>query len=297
VYPASRDPRSFDWRYSAPEALYHLESRLDRASSDKHEGILADGRARIHRHFLAPSDVGFEHPDVRRTKKCLDWSVLDDLQWYRGDSIQALVYDRTTDRLQPYDLMYLLRYGDVEFYTENEFESVVPDKLGDMERYSRYVDGFCTYDGRIPTTNEGYGRDVYFTGANLVSWLQDSNETTRKPRVLPGLKVQVALPDGMRREHRIRTLDKLNNYLNDRADRTPGTGGGILCYAAYGTSQQIKQWYDLGPFFFIYQVAAHTSDPYRLAIGTDALYLDCHVRDYEGAFGDEDDEDEFLGGI
>jgi CRISPR-associated endonuclease/helicase Cas3 len=297
VYPASHEPESFDWRYSAPEALKHLESRIEQASSDHHENILADGRERIKRHFLQSSGVDFSHPDVRRTKEALDWRLLHDLQWYRGDSIQALVYDRTADRLQPYDLFYLLRYGDVEFYTKREFKSVVGNFSDEVERYSSYVDGFCTYDGRIPTTEEGYGRDVYFTGGTLVNWLDESTERSRKPRVLPGLKIQATPQESMGREQRIRSLDKLNKYLNDRAEQAPGADGGLLCYAAYGTSKQIKQWYDLGPFFFLYPVVAGTDDPHCLAIGTDALYLDCHVRDRDGAFEDEDETDELLGGI
>jgi len=220
----------------------------------------------------------------------LDWRVLADLQWYRGDSVQVLVYDTIERELKPYSLFYLLRYGDVTFYEQQEFEERLPQKEADeVSRYAHFVDGFCTFHGTIEKTDEGFGRDVFFTGQRLAGWLdQSGGDTARKPKVLDGIRVQATCRGDS--QPRIRTLDKLNKYLQNRAEHTPGNDGGLLCYPVQGSSKVIKEVYDLGPFFFLYPVSVSGKDTHSLAIGTDALYLDCHVREREEERNQDNDD-------
>lgn len=125
TYPEPRRPTSFGWRYSAPEELQHIDNRLRDASSEQQDDIVIAGQTRIQRHFLDGTNVRLDSDDIQRAKESIDWRVLDKLQWYRGDSVQALVYDQTEDTVRTYDLFYLLRYGDVEFVTERDRKSVV----------------------------------------------------------------------------------------------------------------------------------------------------------------------------
>ena len=279
TYPAPREPETFGWRYSATETLEHLESRLRNMTSDQREEVKDRGIERVHRHFLA--DEGLTFGDIERTADTIDWRALRDLQWYRGDSVQALVWDATEDTLRSYSLFYLLRYGDVEFHERDAFERIVgSERAGEVDRNARYVDGFCTYHGTIDTTDEGYGRSVAFTGGSLGGWIAETKDAGRKPRVVDGLKLTVD-PEGVT-PIRNESVDVLNQRLKNRSDRMGDPekdDGGLLCFPVSGSTNVVKNTYSLGGFFFLYPIALTIGDAYSLAIGTDALYLHCHVQE------------------
>lgn len=291
AYSEPRQPETFDARYSAAEAIEHLNTRLRGVPDEDHQIVKGASLERIKRHFSVGLDTDFSLRDMKAFTNALNWRVLTSLQWYRGDSIQALVYDYNRDVLTTYSIFYLLRYGDVEFYSLSEFKHEIPAKYEeDIARHQQYVDGFCVYGGTIETTDEGYGRDVYFTGGTLYDWLDGTTNTSRKPRVLSGLKIEVnrgGAPD------RIRSVTKVNDRLRQRGDRTDDSNGGILCYPVYGPSNQVKRQYDLGEFFFLYSVKVQNLDLHSLALGTDALYLHCHVLEQaaqnsdQGGFGEQ----------
>ena len=292
TYPEPRRPTSFSWRYSAPEELQHIDNRLRNASSEQQDDIVIAGQTRIQRHFLDGTNVRLDSDDIQRAKESIDWRVLDKLQWYRGDSVQALVYDQTEDTVRTYDLFYLLRYGDVEFVTEREFKRIVPAEYEEqVSRTARYVDGFCLYSGTIQTTEEGWGRSVAFTGPRLSSWLNNgSGDTSRVPKVIDGVKLSVD-PNG-ESQNRIQSLSTLNDRLRSRRERTPGDGGGLLCYPVSTKPTVTKERYNLDEFFFLYPVALQGETAASLALGTDALYLHCHVMEEDN---DSTDDEELIG--
>jgi len=294
AYPEPEKPTSFGWRYSAPEELAHLDNRLQDITADRQKEIVRAGEERIRRHFLDGTDVNLGYNDIQRAKEAVDWGVLDDLQWYRGDSIQALVYDLTEDIVRTYNLFYLLRYGDIEFIDRQEFERSIPADAEEMvSRNARYVDGFCLYRGTVQTTEEGLGRSVAFTGPRLNSWLTtESIDSGRTPEMLGGVKLSVT-PNG-EGQPRVQSLSVLNERLRSRRERTPGTGGGLLCYPVSMRPTVAKERYGLGEFFFLYPVALQGETAASLAIGTDALYLHCHVME-ENENNLEEDDDELIG--
>ncbi|WP_128478964.1 type I-D CRISPR-associated helicase Cas3' [Halorussus pelagicus] len=293
AYDEPRQPETFDARYSAAEALEHLDQRCKSATSDQADDISIEALDRIERHFSVGPDTEFSIADLKRFKQTLDWRALTNMQWYRGDSIQALVWNATENTLQTYDLFYLLRNGKVTFYTESEFPDEIPDEYAsEIDRYARYVDGFCVYEGTIETNEEGYGREVCFTGKELGGWLKkEPTDKSREPRVVSGLKVDVG-PNGT--GSRVQSIDKVNDRLTNRRERT-GENGGVLCYPVYGTTKQVKEWYDLGSFFFLYPVKVQGKDAHSLALGTDALYLHCHVLEDDGFGQDSDGDSEYIG--
>jgi CRISPR-associated endonuclease/helicase Cas3 len=169
----------------------------------------------------------------------------------------------------------------VEFHERSAFERIVGEEYTDeIDRNARYVDGFCTYHGPIDTTDEGYGRNVAFTGGTLAGWIAETNDSGRKPQIIDGLKVTVD-SDGVTRV-RSDSVNVLNQRLKNRSERmgdTDENDGGLLCFPVSGTANVVKETYDLGSFFFFYPVALTTGEAYSLAIGTDALYLHCHVQE------------------
>lgn len=272
AYHDPRDPESFDWRYSAAEAYHHVRERMKDANSETVDEIETTGWERITRHFGSEEEI--TRSDIERYADTIDHQVEQTLRWYRGDSIQVLVYDRTSDIQEPvktYNLFYLLRYGDVEFYPSNEFKRVVPDEYADdIDHAAPYVVGYCTYDGTINTDEEGYGRDVMLeAGTDVYAWLRSGDgqqKRTRTPTEVSGLSVDVNVDDGSKR---IKSIEHLRDGLAEKD---------LLCYAIEGTTREVKNYYDLGSFFFLTKLKV-ADESMSVAIGTDALYLHCAVQE------------------
>jgi len=289
AYPEPRQPDTFDARYSGAEAFEHLDDRLRNAPPDEQQNVNQSTLDRINRHFGVGSGAEFTLRDMEAFTDALDWRVLTALQWYRGDNIQALVYDRTNDRVTTYDLFYLLRYGDVEFVAQSYFEQLVPSgQRAKIDRHERYVDGFCVYDGTIETNDAGYGRSVYFTGGVLNAWIDDTSNTGRKPQIQSGLQLGV---DPNETGSRVPSITKVNERLRERGQRADDDEAGLLCYAVNGTPGRVKRQYALDDFFFLYPIRVQNKDMHSLAVGTDALYLHCHVLEQENRLTGDDDGD------
>jgi hypothetical protein len=269
AYSSPREPDSFDWRYSAPEALEHLDDRLRDTPPDRQDKIVSRAGERIERQFLADADARVSDDDIKRTKSEMDWRVLRKLQWYRGDSVQVLVYDQTAETVRSYDAFYLLRYGRVTFHDESAFEQLIPDsERATFDRLKRYVDGFCTYGGTIQTTDEGWGRSVAFTGGSVGALFEMRTDDGPQPRVLKEPELSVTPSDG---QPRVRTLGRLNERLQNRRERL-GKEAGLLCYVLPMRPSVARASYNLGKFFFLYPAVAQGQRG-CLALGTDALYL------------------------
>lgn len=277
---AYHDPRefeSFDWRYSAAEAYHHVEQRARDANSERAEEIREEGWARILRHF-GGGDPPLTRSDVEANARVIDSAVERTLQWYRGGSLQALVYDRTPDAADPiktYDLFYLLRYGDVEFFSRPGFDEVVPDEYADdVSHLAPYVTGYCTYDGTIETNDDGYGRSVRLQAVSeIYGWLRAGDgvdDGTRKPRELNGISIDVD-PDGA---DRITSINHLRDEMSEDLD--------VLCYVVKGSPSKVKNQYDLGKFLFLYPLTVG-DEQWCAALGIDALYLHCAVQESQNA--------------
>jgi len=277
---AYHDPRefeSFDWRYSAAEAHHHIERRARDANSERAERIRKEGWRRILRHF-GGGDPPLTRSDVKAHADVIDTAVERTLQWYRGGSLQALVYDRTPgvdDPIKTYDLFYLLRHGDVEFFSRTGFDKVVPDEhADDISHLAPYVTGYCTYDGTIETNDDGYGRSVRLQAiSEIYSWLRAGDgvdDETRKPRELDGIGIDVD-PDGA---DRITSIEHLRDEMREDLD--------VLCYAVKKHPRQVRNQYDLGKSLFLYPLSV-ADEQWCAALGDDALDLHCAVQESQNA--------------
>lgn len=279
AYYDPRDIESFDWRYSAAEAYSHVRQRAWDSNSESAEAVKDQGWERITRHFGDQHDLN--RSNIERRVDVIDEAIEKTLQWYRGGSLQALVYDRTADadeKVKTYNLFYLLRYGDVTFYPRGEFiETVVPDEYAAAaEHAATFVNGYCTYDGTINTESE-YGREVTLEATTeALNWLKSGDgehQKTRKPRILSELSVDVDVEDGSNRIGS--SLEHLRGELKDELD--------ILCYAVDSSPGKAKSQYKLGPFFFLYGMLVAGDGLKSAALGTDALYLHCADEDKSNA--------------
>jgi len=123
--------------------------------------------------------------------------------------------------------------------------------------------------------------------------LDGTSDTGRKPQIQSGLKIGVD-PNGT--GSRVPSVTRVNERLRERSERTDDEESGLLCYPVNGVPSRVKRQYDLGSFFFLYPVRVQSQDQHSLAIGTDALYLHCHVLEQENRMAGNSDQ-EFIGGI
>lgn len=279
-YIDSSTPESFDWRYSAVEAYDHIEKRAKGAPSDEQPAIRKTGWKRIESHFFHNHENGLMEADLKRLHDVAGSPLLDKLRTYRGDSIQAVVYNNQSQTIQTYSIPHLLRHGEVSFHSKDEFFSILPEHLHDhVSRLEPYSSGYCLYQGGYKNdadTTDGEqstGRLVtYKATGELYSLLSDISRDIRKPKVCTGLEIET--------EPSVRGLDLLKEDLSDTE---------VLCYPLEGHVSQIQNQYSLGSFGFIYRLY-YTEGDAAVAFSHDALYLHCRVQDRIEAESNEIDE-------
>lgn len=276
AYDDPREPETFDWRYSAAEALAHVKTQAKKYVESEAAAIQEEGEKRVERHFGHPE----ENIGLRETKQFADTvseDVEEALQQYRGESLNTLVYDVSADsenELKTYDPFYLLRHGDIEFFSKAEFLRKVPHELRDkVESHAHYVVGFCVYQGTIPTNEDGYGRSVSFKATpSVFEWLKrETNLKSRTPQ-----KVALSVDVEAEGHSRVPSINHVRSKMETKENE-------ILCYAVEGTSREIKNRYRLGDFFFLYPLS-YPDTKLCVALGTDALYLHCRVQEEESKF-------------
>jgi CRISPR-associated endonuclease/helicase Cas3 len=278
AYDDPREPESFDWRYSAPEALAHVDAQVEDYVESKAVVVKEAGDDRVERHFACREEnVGLK--EIKQFADTVSSNVEAALQQYRGDSLNALVYDvspGSDNELKTYDPFYLLRYGKVEFFSKEDFLREVPTKLHKkVDTYANYVVGFCVYQGTIPTNEHGYGRSVSFKATSSVfEWL--NRETNLKARTPQKVSLSVDVKPSSDKQNRIPSVDHVRSKMEAKENK-------ILCYAVEGTSQAVKNRYQLGNFFFLYPLS-YPDEEMCVALGTDALYLHCRVQEEEAKF-------------
>jgi len=262
------DLSSFSRRWGELEAYQHvIERKNDTPSSELQAEIMEEGIARIQRHYYEPYGRKFSEDDLERLHNWTDYDVIEELKPYRGNGLQVMVRDHAADgQMKLYDMFYLLRWGDVEFKSKDQFR----DDLDDEQRryysaYSRYAVGFCDYYGKVPTEREEDeypGRSVYLRADGPALWaMKNESDAQRTPKVVSGITVQVESENAPP----ARNIDYLRDEMSD-AER--------LCYVVPGHPSTVEATYGLDEFFFLYSLGEDS-----IALGINALYMHCLVQD------------------
>lgn len=184
---------------------------------------------------------------------------------YRGSRFQALMFDKNEKQLKLYDLMYLLRRGNVEFMSSQKFAIRLRETYGEYydaemkpryESMKKFAAGFCWYDGTLGDET----RKVLFKGegAHYNRVMLNAADHARKPRMVDGFKVET--------EPNIPTLSYLNDTLTEYK---------IFARLIDQSGSYLKAKFNLGDFFYLYPYSGMRS----VAFGHDALYIDCLIRD------------------
>lgn len=272
------DLSSYSRTYSPMEAYLYLKSRVkggtwqDYFGEEHHvkgmpESIQGAEWIRtltiLEKHFLDRDIDGQMFEWLDDESESLQKGLLS----YRGSRFQALMFDKNEkeNQLKLYDLMYLLRRGNVEFMPSQRFALRLREVYGDKydaeikpkyESMKRFAAGYCWYYGTIGDET----RKVLFKGegAHYKKIMLNAADHTRKPRMVDGFKVET--------EPNIPSLSYLNDTLTEYE---------IFARLIDQSGSYLKAKFNLGDFFYLYPYSGMRS----VAFGHDALYIDCLIRD------------------
>jgi CRISPR-associated helicase, Cyano-type len=262
--------------YSPLEAYLYSSSRIngdvwrDKSGIEHHEKGMPESiqgeewirsLVLIEKHFLDREIDGQMLDYLKHESR----KLRDGLLSYRGDSLQALMFDETDSQLKLYDLMYLLRRGDIEFMSPQRFTRRLRKRLGgDYEAHFKpryearkpFAAGFCWYRGAIEDP-----RRVIFGGetqSHYVNIMFNSADHARKPRMVSGFRVET--------EPNIPSLSYLNNVLSEFE---------IFARLVNQDGFSLKAKFRLGDFFYLYPYSGKRS----ISFGHNALYIDCLIKE------------------
>lgn len=277
VMSSEQDISPYSKMYSPVEAWLYSKSRIDgetwtdKTGNEHHTKGMPESIQRneffriltlIEKHFLDQEIDGQMLDQLKYESDRLKEGLLS----YRGDSLQALMFDATDSHLKLYDLMYLLRRGNVEFMSAQRFIRRLRATLGVdynanvkpiYDSKKSFAAGFCWYCGTIGDET----RKVVFkgdSGAHYKRIMFNSDDRARKPRMVSGFKVET--------EPTIPTLSSLNNTLSEFE---------IFARLVEQDSFSLKAKYRLGDFFYLYPYSGMRS----IAFGHNALYIDCLIKE------------------
>lgn len=270
------DLSSYTRTYSPMEAYLYLKSRIkgdtwrDYFGEEHHEKGMPESiqgaewirtLTILEKHFLDREIDGQMYEWLDEESQSLQKGLIS----YRGSRFQALMFDKDEKQLKLYDLMYLLRRGNVEFMPSQRFALKLREACGEnydaalkpkYESMKRFAAGFCWYHGTLGDET----RKVMFKGegAHYKKIMLNAADHARKPRMVDGFKVET--------EPNISSLSYLNDTLTEYE---------IFARLIDQSGSYLKAKFNLGDFFYLYPYSGMRS----VAFGHDALYIDCLIRD------------------
>lgn len=278
----SRVYTSFRWRWgfleawdyschrafgqSATDIIRNREQRLfpkktGGMTTDKREKYLVDSANRISNHYF--SDNGIEQQQLLQLvslfRTSLDKAnpmILDamaELAPLRGNSFSVVIFYEPTQKVQRYDLFFLLRWTDIAFFKRDAFIKKIPEFYRDqINNYETGTVGYAYITGM-----RSKPRSISLEG-RIIDQIQ-SPEEDRFPRRERGL-FPVVKDDENRP---IAGLSLIEKELLKK---------GVFCRYLDLSAYESRKYYELGDYAFLL--------PYKggsLAIGLDAFIADCAV--------------------
>lgn len=219
----------------------------------------------VEKHCFSTVTQNVTQHDVQQMWDRADSPLGEAMQSYRNSSLSSLVYDERTQSVKTYQIPALIRFGDIEFLTQPEFELRLKKQGIDPSMYSseqQYVQSHAWLNGRH---DKDTMRSAEIVPGNLIQYQLSLDPTERSPQSMNGIRLTVDEKDTQ-----ISGLQTLNKQLDRDAE--------VLAYATEGHPAQLQAIYDLDEFFFTTEIA-NLNGNYSLAMGENALYLHCHVQE------------------
>lgn len=280
-----QDPRVFDnfrWRYGYLEVWEFIyrkatgigagEARLMKQHraypplkgglpSDKRYEYLRQGCDLIYAHYLG--SAGVTPADAKDLLKPLEemsdahLDIIDELRNFRGSELSLAYCQVDSGSVGTYNLFFLLRWADMDIVDRKTFFRRIPEHhRKEAEQFSDRVAGYAIVYGINSSP-----RRVALDGARPHQ--MDLEETLRTPEKMFGIR-----PVVRRRNDDDRLLD-----LSDvsKAVQKQGVFGRYVSHSG----MQSKSLYDLDDYTMLINFKDGS-----LALGLDALYVDCAVYEF-----------------
>lgn len=278
---------NFRWRYGYLEAYEYIyknaygigvnEARIMQRSghpfqpltgglpSDKKDDYFRQGLELIREHYFM--ERGETAGDICRSVGLLEKStkpeildLMEELGSFRGKGIDIAYYDLNNIKNEPfgtYNAFFLLRWADMDILPKKQFKRRVPDDFSKkIEEVSDRVVGY----------------------AIIKNWI----EKPRYVKLVGRNPKQVDLPEkGRRPEKAYGLLPWVKNFndIDDRLDISTIVNTvkskGLFCRYLSHSGKTSKEFYDIDD----YTVLINFRDDGSLAIGLDAIYVDCVIYD------------------
>ncbi|MFY9195742.1 MAG: type I-D CRISPR-associated helicase Cas3' [Methanoculleus sp.] len=278
-----QDPRIFEnfrWRYGYLEAWEYIYRNatgigVNEARAIKQGrfpplqgGMPGDVRLRyisqgidlIYGHYLKEGGVEPQKaeaylPELKKMDVAhLD--IIDELGSFRGSELSLAYYQTPSGNVGTYNLFFLLRWADLELVDRREFLRRIPeDKVKEVKEFLDRTVGCAIVYGM----NER-PRRVSLDGARFPQ--MDEAEASRRPGKVLGIRPIVRNPD---RSERPLDLVDVSKEIGKQ---------GLFCRYLSHSGLTSKRLYDLDDYTFLINFKGGS-----LAIGIDALYVDCAVHD------------------
>ncbi len=253
------------------EMYYSIRQRANNLHENKDEYKQKMSQI-VAKHCYETSDYDIRRADAERLWKMSLTPLGEAMQSYRQSSLTSLFYDERTKSVKTYSIASLLRFGNVEFLTEKEFDFKLKKQAGiddpsiyDSEK--RYVQAYAW----LTDFKSGEKlRNPHLSPTNQIQNMVAENPIDRYPELIKSLEFTVDDTS------ELKGLSKLNKELNKNLKGEDGAN--IIGYATEGHPAQIQTIYGLDEFFFTNPIA-NMNGEYTMAIGENAQYLHCHVQE------------------
>ncbi|NPV61755.1 MAG: type I-D CRISPR-associated helicase Cas3' [Methanotrichaceae archaeon] len=229
--------------------------------SDKKDNYFRSGLALIREHYLADIDKDIlkiveDVGDLERSTKPELLGLMEELSSFRGNGIDIAYFDPINNKLGTYNAFFLLRWAHMDVFSKSQFKKVVPEEHHKrIEEVSERVVGYAVINNLIDKP-----RHVSFVGRNPSQ--MDIPEEERRPEKVYGIFPVV----------------KNFSNPNDRLDISRIVNNikatGLFCRYLSNTGKVSKKLYDIDDYIFLTDFKDGS-----LAIGLDAIYVDCVIHE------------------
>ncbi len=257
--------------FTPVELYYSTRKRAENMHENK-KSYMKKMSQIIAKHCFEMGEYDVRKADAERLWKMSLTPLGEAMQSYRQSSLTCLYYDKRTKSVKTYSISSLLRFGNVEFLTEAEFDYKLKKEAGindpsiyDSEK--RYVQAYAWLNGFQKGERL---RNPHLAPTNQIQNMVSENPKKRYPELIKSLEFTVDNTD------ELKGLSKLNKELNKNLKGENGTN--IIGYVTEGHPAQIQTIYGLDEFFFTTPIA-NMNGEYTIAIGENAQYLYCHVQE------------------
>lgn len=244
--------------YDRSKNMYNAEKEY----RDKASKIVA-------KHCFKSANQEPRKEDIERMWEMAQSPLGKSLQSYRQSSLTCIVYDERTDSVKTYSIPNIIRLADVEFMTEPEFDKRIAENginpsLYDSEK--RYSQSFAWVKGH--KTGEKL-RNPHIKPNDQIQNMLSKKPKNREPQVINSIEFTV------NDNRELDGLSTLNRQLNVKMR---GSDNNIIGYPTEGHPAEIQTVYGLDEFFFTNPISDMNGE-YTLALGSNAMYLYCHVQE------------------